>query len=132
MARNVIAVIIGIIVAGVVIFSVQQVNERLFPLPDGLTIEDREGMIAHIKTLPTLAFIIVLLSYLLGTIAGCFVALKIASSHFLPICLIVAGFLLIMSIINLITIPHPLWFSLVNLAIYIPTALFIHKQFRPK
>ena len=117
----------GIATAGVVIWFIQQINVRLFPLPEEIDIADKEALIAHMKTLPTTALIIVLISYLLGTAAGCYTAIKIAQSHYFGIVLIVAFFLLAMSMINLLNIPHPLWFAIINLILFLPTALLIHR-----
>ncbi len=131
MARNAIAIILGIVVAFLVIMSIQMINYSLFPLPEGIDMENQEAMKEHIQTLPVTAFVIVLLSYLIGTFVSVFVAIKIAASHFRTIALILGTFLMIMSIINLIRIPHPIWFMIIEVLIFIPTALFAQRLAQP-
>jgi len=122
MARNIIAVIIGIVAAGIATYFVQSVSDRLFPLPPELDITDFEGMKEHVATLPPLAFIIVLLAHFTGALFGALVGAKIASSHQKKIALFIGGFLLGMGIINLLTIPHPIWFMVADMFMYFPGA----------
>ena len=127
MVRNVIAVLIGIVVAFLVIMGIQMINFSLYPFPEGLDQNDSEAMKEYAESLPSLAYIIVLLSYFFGTLIASFVAVKIAQTHHKVIALIIGGFLLVMAIINMFRISHPIWFVILCLLIFIPTALLGHK-----
>ena len=122
MARNIIAVIIGIVAAGIATYFVQSVSDRLFPLPPDLDITDFEAMKAHVATLPPLAFVIVLVAHFAGALFGGMVGAKVASSHQFKIALFIGAFMLAMGVLNLLTIPHPIWFMVADMFMYLPGA----------
>ena len=122
MARNIIAVIIGMVAAGIATYFVQSISERLFPLPADLDVTDFEGMKQHVATLPPLAFIIVLVAHFAGSFCGALAGAKVASSHQFIIALFIGGFMLVMGILNLVTIPHPIWFAVADMFMYLPGA----------
>jgi len=129
MARNVAGVIIGIFVAGLIVWTVQSINSRLFPLPEGIDIGSMEQMKEYVQTLPSGAFIMVLLSHLLGALGGAWVGCIVADRYFLKIALIIAAFLLVMGLYNLLIIPHPLWFMIADIPSYAIGALIGHKLY---
>ncbi len=124
MVRNVLGILTGLVVGFIVTAGIQMMNYRLAPLPAGLSPTDVEGMKAYMANLPTVAFVIVLISHIMGTASACFMACKIADNRFTLLALILGGFFLVMGIINLLSIPHPIWFSAVDCLVYIPAALF--------
>ncbi len=123
MARNFVAVIIGLTVAGAIVWTIEMANHNLHPLPPGLDLTDMDGMKEHMKTLPALAFIVVILAHLLGAIGGAWVASIVAQSNERKISIGIGVFLLIMGVINLFMIPHPTWFMIADFLVYIPGAL---------
>lgn len=123
MARNIVGVIIGIFAAGVIMWTVQSISNMLYPLPAGVDPTDIDQMKEHMKTLPIGALIIVLTSHFLGALGGAWIGSIIADKYFLKISLIIAGFLLVMGIINLLMIPHPVWFAIVDIPLYALGAL---------
>lgn len=127
MARNVISIITGLVVGLIVVAGIQMINYGLFPLPPGLDPGDREGMLEHIKGLPTLAYIILLVSHLAGSFMASITACKIATNQFLKIALGLGIFFMIMGIINMIRIPHPMWFMILDSCIYVPAAYLGYK-----
>ena len=134
MARNIISVIIGIATAGIVVYFIQSVSIALFPLPEDLDPRDMNAMKEHVATLPPLAFVLVLLAHFFGALGGAAVGSKIASSHQFKLSMIIGTFMLIMGIINLFTIPHPLWFMVVDMFTYLPGAFIgykIYQRFMP-
>ena len=122
MARNIIAVIIGIVAAGIATYFVESINTRLFPLPDDLNLQDIEAMKEHVASLPATAFIIVLIAHFIGALFGGLVSAKIAASYQMKVALFVGAFVLIMGLINLFMIPHPIWFMVVDIFMYLPGA----------
>lgn len=114
--RVILAVIAGIVAGSIIIFIVQMASPH--QPPADLDITDKTKFAEWVNSLPMSAFLIVLLSYFLGSVAGGWVANKIAApTYYRPA--LVAGFgLFVMGLINLITIPHPMWFAIVSSLLY--------------
>jgi len=108
MARNFVAVIIGITVAGAIVWTIEMANYNMHPLPPGLDLNDMEGMKAHIETLPALAFVMLLIAHILGAIGGAWVASIVADSHERKISIGIGIFLLFMIADIIIYIPGTL------------------------
>lgn len=113
--RRGLAGLAGMAAAFIVIILVQQLNLMLHPLPPELDVKDKAALTAYARTLPLLAFLIVLLGYALGGSAGGLVAAKVGRAR--SSATVVAVLLVIASIMNLSTIPHPAWFWVANLAV---------------
>ena len=123
MARNFVAVIIGLTVAGAIVWTIEMANYNMHPLPPGLDVTDKEAMTEYIKTLPAMAYVMVVLAHIFGSIGGAWVASIVAASHERKISIGIGLFLLVMGAINLLMIPHPAWFMVIDLLVYIPGAL---------
>lgn len=106
------AVTAGIILGGSVISLVEMASPHTPPA--GMNINDAGKLSEWIATLPMSAFLILLLAYFLGSAVGGWVANRLATkSHYRP-ALIVGFGLFVAGIMNLIAIPHPLWFSILS------------------
>ena len=124
MARNAIGVIVGLVVAFLVVAGIQSINYILYPIPDNIDQTDVDAMKTYVSTLPSLAFIVVIISHFLGATVAGFVGSKIADSHQRKISIGLGVFLLSMGMINMFSIPHPVWFVILDFIVYIPGALF--------
>ncbi len=129
MARNIVGVIIGIFVAGLIIWTVQSINIRLYPLPEELDLNDHEQMKEYMKVMPAGAYVMVILSHLLGALGGAWVGCIIADRFYLKLSLIIAAFLLVMGLINLLMLQHPVWFMIADIPSYAIGALIGHKLY---
>jgi MFS family permease len=110
------AVLAGILSGGLVISLIEMASPHTPPA--GLNLNDAEKLGAWIATLPISAFLILMLAYFLGSAVGGYVANRVAAkSHYRP-ALIVGFGLFVAGIMNLIAIPHPLWFSITSSLIY--------------
>jgi hypothetical protein len=122
MLRGVLAVIAGVVAAVVVIMLAELGCSQLFPLPPGLDPTNREAIEAHVAKLPLIALLLVVLGWALGSIAGGWVAARISRTNATRSALIVGTLLLIAGVMNMMTIPHPLWMWIAGLAVYLPSA----------
>ncbi|MCI0691234.1 hypothetical protein L0337_04405 [candidate division KSB1 bacterium] len=122
MGRKILAVVGGIVVGGIVVFVVEWISSLIYPLPAGLDMADKEAMKAYVAALPIGALLFVLLAYVLGGLTGGWLAAKIARDSQIRLSLIVGGVLLLFGIINLVTIPHPLWFAVLSVLVFLPAA----------
>jgi len=62
-----------------------------------------------IQTLPLGAFLMVLLAWALGTFAGSFVAARVACCAPIVHGMIISLLFLVAGIVNMLMIPHPVW-----------------------
>ena len=107
MGRKIIAVLAGVFAAGLVILAVEAIAHQL-------VVSQRNGM----PTLPMLLF--VALAWLLGSMAGTLIAQRIDHSRVPVPALLVGAILLALAIYNLVTLPHPVWFRIAGVLVFIP------------
>ena len=122
MRRKIIGVIVGLVVAFVVNVVVTVISSLVYKMPDGLSMNDMEAMKAWINTLPLVAFAFVIAGHVLSSFAGAFACAAIVRKPWIIGTLIIAGLLLSAGVVNLISIPHPMWFGFVDLILYVPSA----------
>jgi len=122
MGRKILAVVAGVILAGIVTYAVQAIGHQVYPPPEGLDMKNMEAMKAYVATLPMGALLFVLLAYILGSFAGGWLAAKIARTSQIHLPLTVGGVQLFFGIINLVMIPHPIWFAIASVIVFLPAA----------
>lgn len=117
--RNTLAAMAGALTGMMLILAIQTFAQRLYPLPAGLDAKDAAAMTAYFKTLPLGAFLMVLLSYLVGVAAGAHVAGRFSSDGGSRQPVMVTGLFFVASIMNLLSLPHPVWFWFANFFVVI-------------
>jgi glycerol uptake facilitator-like aquaporin len=119
--RRVLAVLAGVGVAIGIVFAVEAINAKLYPMPPGTDFWDSEGMRAVMTRLPRAALLLVLLGWGLGTVAGAWIAARVSGRRQGP-AWTVGVVLLAAAVFNLLELPHPLWFWVVGVALFLPAA----------
>ena len=132
MVKSIIAVVLAVLLAGVVIAAVQLVNTQIFPLPPGVDFNDREAMSRAVSSMPAGGFVLLLLSYTLGALAGGWLAARMAPRRPLLHAMIVGVLLLAAGVMNFVSIPHPLWVTVLGLLIFLPMAWLGASLARPR
>lgn len=122
MLKRILIIILGIIAGTIVIYLVESIGHLVYPPPEGMDVNDYESMKTIISRLPIGAFLFVLLAYALGSFAGGSLMALMSKTGKVANAIIVGSILMIFGIINLFMIPHPVWFTLVSIMIYIPCA----------
>lgn len=128
MLRNFGAVIAGCIAAAIIIMVVEMMGHVIHPLPK----EYREALVAaqtagdeaaqmkviseYIPQAPVGALLFVPLAWGVGTLAGGFLAVRIARPGAEDVAYAVAGMMLLGGVMMIAAIPHPLWMVLGLLA----------------
>jgi hypothetical protein len=130
--RNTLAVIIGCIVGGVVNMAIVLAGPHIIPPPEGVDMTTMEGLLASMHLLKPVNFIMPFLAHALGTLAGAFLAARIAATQKTWMALLVGLGFLIGGIMNIQMLPSPLWFSILDLGLaYFPMAFlggFLNKN----
>ena len=122
MLKKILAVVVGILIGGLGISLVQALSGQMYPWPEGLDYNNKEAFAAFVDTLPLGAFLMVILSYVVGSFFGGMAATAASKEKYTP-ALIVGFALTIAGVMNAIAIPQPLWVSIVSVIVFIPFAL---------
>jgi hypothetical membrane protein len=122
MVKNVLSVIAGVIAGFILILVFETIGHLIAPLPEGIDISDIESIKENLDKIPVLNMVLVLVAYAIGAFGAGFVTIKIAKTQKINMALITGLILMLFGIFNLITIPHPVWFTIVNLFLFLPMA----------
>lgn len=119
--KNILAVLAGILGGMLVNIGLIMISGSLIPPPEGVDPMDAESIKANIDLYEFKHFIFPFLAHALGTLAGAFVAAKVAATHKMKFALGIGAFFLAGGIANTFMIPAPTWFIAVDLiAAYLP------------
>ena len=121
MYRKIIAVVLGVVVAVALIIAIEALSHVVYPVPEGLDLTNPEALQAYVMDMPITALFFVLGAWLVATLVGGLLACFIAKETPLIYSAIIGGLVLLGTIINLISIPHPLWFSITAILSIIAT-----------
>ena len=121
--KNIIAVIAGFILGSIINMSLITVSGSIIPAPNGADVTTLEGLTVTIHLFEPKHFLFPFLAHALGTLGGAFVAAKIAANHKLKFAMSIGFLFLAGGIANIMMLPSPLWFTLVDLVgAYLPMA----------
>ena len=121
--RNALAVIAGLIIGSMVNMGLVILGSEIIPPPAGVDVTDMENIKASMHLFEPQHFAFPFLAHALGTLAGAFIAARIARSHHLKWALGIGGLFMLGGIANAFMLPAPLWFILLDLVgAYIPMA----------
>ena len=116
MAKNILAGVAGVLVAGLLVWLVEMVGHSVYPPPADLDFADADAMRAYMQTLQVGAFLFVGAAWFAGALGGTFTACRIGDANPLIYAVVVGGLMFAASTANLVMIPHPMWFSALGLA----------------
>ncbi len=120
-ARNTLAVFAGVVVGSLVNIGIVNVGPFVVPLPEGADVSTMENLRDSMKLFTPVNFICPFLAHALGTLAGAFVAAKLAVSHHMKFAIGIGVLFLMGGISAVIMLGGPLWFNVVDLLFaYLP------------
>ena len=119
--KNILAVVAGLIVGGMVNMGIIMISGSIIPPPAGVDVTDVESLKSSMHLFEPRHFIFPFLAHAAGSLVGAFVASFIAASHKMKLALGVGAFFMLGGIINVASLPAPLWFEALDLVgAYIP------------
>lgn len=122
--KNIIAVVAGVFVGGIINSALVNVGPSIIPLPEGADVSSMEAIRESIHLFGFANFIPPFVAHALGTLVGAFLAVKLAASHHKRIALGIGVFYLLGGITAAWMIGGPLWFNAADLILaYIPMGL---------
>lgn len=105
--RIAIAIIGGIVAAFFSVAVVEQLVTLIYPLPPGFDMNKPEDVARITEVVPTPALVLVVIGWLLGTIAGAWAARAVSRRDWTV--WVIAGVMLATCLLNLFMIPHPIF-----------------------
>jgi hypothetical protein len=121
--RNVLAVLAGLVVGGIVNMGLVLLGPALVPPPAGVDVTDAESLSRSIHLFEPRHFVMPLLAHAAGTFAGALVAFLLAASHRAGIAWAIGVLNLCGGIAASFMIPAPTWFIALDLlGAYLPMA----------
>lgn len=119
--RNILALVAGILIGSSVNMAIIMVSGTLIPAPNGADVTTMEGLNATMHLFQPKHFIMPFLAHALGTFCGALLTAFIASSHKINLALLISVVFLAGGIANVLLLPSPIWFTIVDLVgAYLP------------
>lgn len=126
--KNTLAVIIGLFVGSVVNMAIILMSSSVIPPPNGADVTTMEGLKATMHLFEPKHFIFPFLAHAIGTFAGAATTVLIAANRKTEFALVIGAFFLLGGIVNVCTLPSPVWYNIVDLAFaYLPMAYLARK-----
>ena len=126
--RNILAVIIGVIVGGIINMGIINISGSIIPLPAGVDPSNTESLQKAMPLFGPEQFIFPFLAHAIGTLAGAYAAARLAASHSKQLAYIVGAVFFMGGMTASYMLPAPVWFSALDLiAAYFPMAWLAHK-----
>ncbi|MFN8310607.1 MAG: hypothetical protein U0T73_11660 [Chitinophagales bacterium] len=121
--RNVLAVLAGLFLGGLVNMAIIKLSPFIIPPPPGADVTTEEGLKASIHLFQPIHFLMPFLAHAIGTLVGGFFAALLAASRKMLLALIVGAFNLSGGIMAVLMFPAPMWFNVADLVLaYFPMA----------
>lgn len=121
--RNVLAVIIGLFLGGVVNMALITISGSIIPPPEGVDPANMDSLKESIHLFQPKHFVFPFLAHALGTLVGAFITTKIAATNKFNLAMVIGAFFLIGGIMMVMQLPGPMWFNVLDLVVaYIPMA----------
>lgn len=124
MGRLVAGIVAGVVTAFVVVLAIETAGLPLFPQPAGMNPLDGESVRQHLSEIHPGSFVMVVLAWFAGAIAGPWVARKVAGDAPAWPSFTVALLFLILCVYNLVAVPTPLWMKLAAIVL-VPIATWL-------
>ena len=130
MLRNIVAVVVGVIVGGIIKLSSSVLFPQNLPLPEGMSLmsiaEDPEALHAWVVSWPRTVFILILVTYLAMSFFGGYIAAFISKKNVMGVAIAVGAISFLIGFVNMVGLPAPLWFW-IGMPLYLVAACFAGK-----
>lgn len=132
MKRNILSVVVGLAIAIITFLIAETINASLHPTPANLDFKDSIAVKTFYDNQPLTLWLFVLAGWIIGSLL-CGLLIKMISKNENRKLPIIAGIILTLSAVaNFFSFPHPTWFIVVGLLVFIPSTLLGHKLFKIK
>jgi hypothetical protein len=122
LTKYVLPVVVGAMAGMILITLGEMWIETMFPLPAGTDKYDVDSLAKAMKTMPDKAFVLLLVNYMICSFGAGAIATLVAKRVLMRPAIVVGIVLTLAGLYNVINLPHPAWFTAVNLIVYLPFA----------
>lgn len=122
MLRTILAVFAGLAIAVVTMLALEYLGMSLFPPPPGTRLDNEADLAALMASAPTGKLAWVLLGWTLAAFVGGWVAARLSTRHRAGAAITVGVLIVAGVILNVSTLPHPLWMAVAGVLLPIPAA----------
>ena len=121
--RIILAIILGLVIGSIVNMGLIQLSAIIIPPPEGTDTTTMEGLKKALPLFRPEHFVMPFLAHAIGTLVGALVAALISKKYKIKVALTIGIFFLIGGISNVVMLPSPVWFSVIDMTLaYIPMA----------
>ena len=121
LVKNILAVVVGSIIGGIVNMLLVNIGPFVVPLPKGADVSTMDNLRESMKLFTPVNFIFPFLAHALGTLVGAFIAAKFTASHHVKLAMLIGVFFLMGGIAAVNMLGGPMWFNVTDLLLaYIP------------
>ena len=121
--RNVLALLVGIVLGGLVNMALIAVSPSLIPPPAGVDVNDAESLSKAMPLFEPRHFLMPFLAHALGTLAGALAAYFIAATYKAQMAYVIGVVFFCGGVAASLMIPAPAWFIALDLlGAYLPMA----------
>lgn len=121
--RNVLAIVAGVVIGGLVNGMLVTISPAIIPPPAGVDVHNAESLAKAMPLFEPRHFLMPFLAHALGTLAGALAAYLIAASHKARMAFVIGVFYLFGGVAACFMIPAPSWFMALDLVVaYLPMA----------
>ncbi len=122
MIRSILTVIVGILAGSATVWVLETAGQRFFPSPAGVDLQNMEAMKEYVATAPMAMFLALLVAWAGGAFVGGLVAALLSERRRATHALAVGALQTAFAVIQFTMIPHPLWFMLLGVTVFLPVA----------
>ena len=99
----------------------------VYPPPPGLNFTDKAAIAAYAAQTPTVVFVLILINYMVCALLSGVIATLVSGRKSVMPALIAGAIITLGGIFNVMMIPHPMWFAILSVLVYIPSAWLGYK-----
>jgi len=132
MVRKIISLVLGLVSAVIIFIISEKLNAVMYPFPKSLNFTDTQVVKEYFNNQPFAFWLIVLIGWSIGSFICGLIIKVISKSNNKILAYIAGGILTLSGVVNIFSLPHPTWFIIVGLLIFIPGVLAGHSVFNFK
>ena len=132
MKRNILSVVVGLATAIITFLIAETINGNLHPAPTTLHYKNTIAVRAFYENQPISLWLLVLAGWVIGSLLCGFLIKLISKSDNKKLPIIAGCILTLSAVANFFSLPHPTWFIVVGLLVFIPSTLLGHKLYKLK
>lgn len=122
MIRNILCVVVGILAGRTAIWLLGIAILHFYPTPEGLDLQNVEAFRAFVESSPPGRLFAVLGSWAVGALMGGAIATLLAERQRIGPAVAVGGLQTLLAAAQFAMIPHPTWFVVLGLSLFLPLA----------